>query len=272
MSKVEVVVATMNQEDVSLYKKMNIHSDMVIANQAQTDSFLEKVEDGFQIKMITTSGKGVGKNRNVGLAYADSEILMLADDDIVYHDGYEQMISRAFEELSEADVIIFRMQFIKNGKVYEIDKHHTRRLHIWNGLSFGTYQIAIKRKSLERANIHFTHLFGGGCIYSAGEDSIFLIDCFRKGLKVYSYAGLLGDNIRESSSWFKGYNRKFFFDRGALAAGGFSKFKYLMCLHYVIVYRKKTDIPNIEKLKLMIAGAKGYSNLMTYEDWEMKRH
>ena len=29
------------------------------------------------------------------------------------------------------------------------------------------------RKSILRENIHFTHLFGGGCTFSAGEDSIF---------------------------------------------------------------------------------------------------
>ena len=160
------------------------------------------------------------------------------------------------------------MRFIKDGKVYDIDKHKTRRLRLRNGLSFGTYQIAIRRKALEKANIHFTHLFGGGCIYSAGEDSLFLVDCFRAGLKVYSYDGLIGDNIRDSSSWFQGFTEKFFYDRGAFIACAFPKLRYLVSLYYLRAYKKVTTFKPAFVWHAMQAGYKGYSRLMTYGEWK----
>lgn len=148
MSKVEVVVAAMNQHDLSLLEKMNINTDIVIANQADGYSYLETTVSGNTVKMITTKTRGVGLNRNLGLMLADDEIIMLADEDIIFHDNYSTTIERAFEELPEADVIIFQMRFLKDGKVYEIDNHKTRRLNIFNGLKFGTYQIAIKKCAL----------------------------------------------------------------------------------------------------------------------------
>lgn len=268
MSKVEVVVAAMNQIDLSLVQKMNIQSDIVIANQADRYSFEETEVNGNRVRMLTTATRGVGRNRNFGLQVATGDILMLADEDIVYHDGYAKRIESAFEELPWADVIVFRMQFIKNGNVYEVDHHATRRVHLWNGLSFGTYQIAIRRNSLLRENIHFSELFGGGCLYSAGEDSLFLIDCFRKGLRIYSHNALIGDNIRDSSSWFSGFHEKFFYDRGAFLACAFPKMKIIVPFYYLFVYRKTKELMLRQKICLMFAGVRGGHSLQSYEEWQ----
>ena len=270
MSDIEIIVATMNQKDLSLFEKMNAQTDILISNQNKEYCYEEKTMNDCLVRMISTGTKGVGINRNIGLQNSKADILLLADDDIVYHDNYAEIIREAFEKINDADVIIFRMRFIKNGKVYDVDKHKTRRLSMRNGLSFGTYQIAIRKKSMERANLHFTHLFGGGTIYSSGEDSLFLIDCFRAGLKVYSYEGLIGDNIRDSSTWFNGFNEKFFYDRGAFIACAFPKQRYLISLYYVYVYmrKKENNIKGIKMWKMMQAGFKGYKKLMTYEEWK----
>lgn len=124
---------------------------------------------------------------------------------------------------------------------------------------------------IDKANIHFSHLFGDGCKYSSGEDSLFLIDCFRKGLRVYSYDGLIGDNIRDSSTWFRGYTEKFFYDRGAFAACAFPKLKYIVCIYYLFAYRKVRKCSVLKMLKLMYYGTRGYKFLLTYGEWERKR-
>lgn len=266
MSKIEVVVATINKNDLSLSSKMKIETDLLIANQCQEYKYEEANLNGCKVRMISTATRGVGVNRNFGLLLAQGEILLLADDDIEYHKGYGEKIEKAFKELPKADVIIFRMQFIKNGKVYEIDQHKTRKLHIWNGLSFGTYQIAIKKKVLLRENINFTQLFGGGAKYSSGEDSLFLIDCFKKKLNIYSHDSLLGDNIRDSSTWFKGFTNKFFYDRGAFAEAAFPHISYLIIFYYLFAYRRVKNITAWKKLRLMLVGKRGYHNLTAYSD------
>lgn len=262
----QVIVATTKQRDLVLYRKMNIQSNIVIANQYDKFEIKKSIIDGNQVEMITTDTKGVGKNRNIGMLYATDDIILFADDDVIYKDGYRNTVCRAFSELADADVIIFRMEFMKNNEIYDVDRHLTKRVHCWNGLSFGTYQIAIRRVSILRENIHFTHLFGGGCLYSAGEDSLFLIDCFRKKLKVYTYGEIIGINVRDTSSWFHGFNEKFFYDRGAFIMCAFPKIKYFILCYFILIYRKKTQLSINNEIKFMTAGMKGYKDLLGYED------
>ena len=62
----------------------------------------------------------------------------------------------------------------------------------------------------------FSLLFGGGARYSNGEDSLFLHDCLKKGLHLYAGTDEIGEEVYRESTWFKGYNEKFFTDRGVL--------------------------------------------------------
>ena len=65
-------------------------------------------------------------------------------------------------------------------------------------------------------NLTFSLLFGGGAKYSNGEDSLFLRDCLKAGLKLYATDVVIGKEEAGESTWFFGYNQKFFYDRGVL--------------------------------------------------------
>lgn len=214
----EVLVATMHQTDFSKIEEMNIHSDVIFANQADTTRKDVLEFDGHTATMITTDTRGVGVNRNIALTYADADICLFADDDMVYEDGYATSIRQAFEQLPQADVIVFETDFEKQGKIYFRRKHKTARLPYWKSMKYGTYAIAVRKKSIEMANIWFHTQFGGGCKYSSGEDSLFLVDCYRKGLHVYSYSYCLGRCKKDSSTWFEGYTEKYFRDKGVWLA------------------------------------------------------
>ncbi len=253
--------------DFSLFDKMNIESDICIANQCNSNRIESTQINGFNVKLISTKTRGVGINRNLSVSFAEGAILLFADDDIVYHSGYSDIISNEFLSIKNADVIVFGMRFIKNGKIYEIDKLKRKRLHMFNGLGFGTYAIAIKKSSLLKANIKFTELFGGGSVYGSGEDSLFLIDCFRKKLKVFSSDKIIGDNIRDSSSWFTGYNKKFFFDKGAFIACAFPKIRFFLIAYYFLAFRREKEVKARDKIKMMKAGIKGFKKTISFKEW-----
>ena len=80
--KVEVLVATMHQTDFSLIDKMNIQSDAVFANQAQSCGYEEREINGNKVRMVTTNHRGVGRNRNLATLYAQGDILLFSDDDV----------------------------------------------------------------------------------------------------------------------------------------------------------------------------------------------
>ena len=109
MSRFEILCVTMHQKDFSKIEQMNIHSDVVFANQADRTCFEEKEFEGHLARMITTETRGVGINRNLALTYAKGEICLFADDDVTYNDDVEERVLAEFDAHPDADVIIFHL-------------------------------------------------------------------------------------------------------------------------------------------------------------------
>lgn len=263
--KLEVLVVTMGRSDLSLAEKMNIRQDALIANQCGKWDFDEAQTQYGTVRMLSSDTVGVGTNRNLALALSQGDILLFADDDLVYYDDLREVI-RAFEELPQADVIAFSLDQTKNGEIFRRYRHPVRRCHTWNCLKFGGCVLAVRREAYLRANLSFSRLFGGGCPYSSGEDSLFILDCIRKGLKFYSHSYVLGRTGKDESSWFTGYNKKYFYDKGALIAAAFPHTGFLMRWYFALHYRKKTDLSVLECVRLMRRGQKGFRTLETWQE------
>lgn len=265
MSKLEVLVVTMHQRDCSIAEKMNIRCDAVLANQAHTNSItVERTPSGLR-KLITTSTRGVGLNRNIALLAAGADILLLADDDVVYYDDMPEQVCRAFEEMPQADVIIFGIDILKNNEITEHRQNKRGKLHVWNAMKYGAVRIAIRRDALLKSNIQFSQQFGGGCMYSAGEDSLFLKACFDAGLKVYSHEYVLGTCCKDTSTWFTGYGEKYFYDKGVLVRHLFPKSCYLMAPYFAIRFKRETKVSVADRLKLVYAGVRGGKTMQPYQ-------
>lgn len=261
MTKLQVLVATMHQKDLSLVDKMNIRCSAVIANQADRNEILVESD----LKMITTTTRGVGLNRNIALLACDADILLFADDDVVYHDDMPQAVIAAFQENPQADVLIFGMDIVKNGRVIERRHLENRRLHVFNAMRFGTYRIAIRCKSLLRASIMFNQNFGGGCPFSSGEDSLFLKACFDRGLKVFAHEYVLGTCAKDSSTWFVGCDEKYFYDKGVLTRYLFPRVPHLMALYFAVRFKRQTDITIMQRIRLMQEGVSGGKRMRQYQ-------
>lgn len=266
MKDLQILVATMKQTDFSLFKKMNIKTNAIIANQHDTDSVINQTTEHGEIKMITTATRGVGLNRNIALMASDAEILLFADDDIVYYDGTLDGVKQAFKQLPDADVIIFSLDFTKKGVVFEERHLPIKRRNIFNGLRFGACALAIRRDAVIKANITFNQLFGGGCIYGSGEDSLFIIECLKKGLHIYTHPYVLGACAKDSSSWFSGFNEKYFFDKGAFLSAAFPKAKllFILALAVKLKKRKKTELTLYQMVSNMYKGAEAFNKLKKY--------
>ena len=259
-----MLVATMHQEGTAIVQKMNIRCPAVVANQADREEIMSWNTEWGECKMITTQTRGVGLNRNIALLAATDEILLLSDDDVVYNDDMTQAVTATFSELPQADVIIFGINIVKNGSVVEKRTTSIGRLHVWNSMKFGTYRIAIRRKAILNHNITFSQCFGGGCPFSSGEDSLFLKACFDAGLKVYSHSYVLGFCSKDSSSWFSGYNEKYFYDKGVLVRKLFPKTAYLMAMYFGICFKRETDINWFKRLCLVYTGVRAGKQMIPY--------
>lgn len=233
----QVLVATMHQKDYTLLDKMNIQSNAIIGNQCDKNEIEEFDYNGHKIKWLSLKERGVGLNRNTTLMRADDDICLFADDDVRYVDNYSEIIMKTYEEQPKADIIIFNMQVSRdNGPLCNI-VHKDGFVGRKGVSSFGAYCVSARTRSLKTKNIVFHRMFGGGTEYSCGEDSIFLQDCVRRGLKVYTCTKTIGTVMHGESTWFDGFNEKYFIDKGVLYNYLYPRISKLLSVYHVIKHR-----------------------------------
>jgi glycosyltransferase involved in cell wall biosynthesis len=231
--KLELLVSTMNQKNTTIAKKMNISTDAIIVNQSDFFNYTEEKNGKNIVRMYTFNERGVGKSRNNALMRSDADICVLADDDMVYTEDYKIKILEEFKENPKADVIIFSVNIIdKNGE--RTRKLKSKRVRFLNSFKYGAVRVAFKREKILKHNIHFSLLFGGGAKYGSGEDTVFITDCLKKGLKVYTSSKKIADVYNYQSSWFTGYNNKYFFDKGYLYGSIAPKLSFMLALQFLV--------------------------------------
>jgi len=235
--KLQVLVAAVNQEVNSLAGQMNLESDAIIVNQCDHFDYCEYLHKDRLVKCFSMPERGVGLSRNTALMRADGDICLFSDEDIVFTAGYEKLVLDAFEANPDADIITFNFKVDPSRATYYNETWG--RIRWYNYGRYPTYAVAARTESLRRANVSFSLLFGGGARYSNGEDSLFLHDCLKKGLHLYASCENLGQEVYRESTWFKGYNEKFFVDRGVLYHYLYGVLARLFSLRFLYAHRKE---------------------------------
>ena len=154
--EVQVLVATMNQNNYALLEKMNIRSNAIIGNQCDDNSVADFIWKGHKIKYLNFAEKGVGLNRNNALMRANGDYCLFADDDMVYDDDYVEKVRNAFNKIKDADIIIFNLKE-KNPTRFIIKK--ITKVNYFNYLRYGTARVAVKLKSVRNNGIFYSSYF-----------------------------------------------------------------------------------------------------------------
>ena len=268
MPRFEIACVTMHQKDFSKIQGMNIHSDVIFANQCNRTCYEEYNFEGHTAHMISTQTRGVGINRNLALTYAKGDVLLFADDDVKYVDNLEDIVLREFDAHPDADVFIFHLDTDSDRKQVKYAK--TRKHGRFERMPWGGFRIAVRLSSVRKANIWFTTLFGGGCIFPSGEDSMWLLDAKRKGLTFYVSKETIGMVSFEESTWFTGYDGKFFFGKGVYYEAMHKRTFTLWMLYFLWRSRKMGDLSVADKIKWMRKGRCGYKTMKPYQEFLAK--
>lgn len=258
MMKMETLVATVDQKDRELPLTMNIQTDALIGNQGDCFSIEHCVMNGNNVTYLNTCERGVGKNRNLLLDHATADICILADDDMCFVDGYPATAEKAFRECPKGDVLIFNL-IEKNPRRYANKK--IQRIHSYNYARYGAARIAFRREAIERAGIRFDLRFGGGTQYGAGEDTVFLKQCLERGLRIYGVPYALAKINQEApSTWFTGYNQKFFEDKGAVYARLYPVLWSIIAVRFALCKRKRFcgTVSTAQALRYMLRGGRKF--------------
>lgn len=239
--RLQILVSSVNKDVHELPDKMNIETDAVIVNQlvgTKGESKDETFEAGTKtIRAFIRCEKGVGLSRNTAISKADSELIHFGDDDIIYDKGYSDKIIKEFDDHPEADMLLFNVKAQEGRETYwNVDFAPVT----WKNYGrYPAYAIAARREKLLESGVKYSLLFGGGAPYMNGEDSLFLHDCLKAGLKIYRTTVALGHEEAGKSTWFNGYTDKFFYDRGVLYAFLYGSLANILGFRFLFKYRKE---------------------------------
>ena len=146
--------------------------ELIIVDQNSNDvlkPILEKFSGYYNIKHIRSNIKGLSANRNIGIKYAQGEIIAFPDDDCLYLPNTLDSIKQIFDKNSGLDVVTINIKGI-NSEMFFINDHSNFRLNRYN---FKPYAISIgifvRYKSIN--DVWFDEELGAGKYFGAAEES-----------------------------------------------------------------------------------------------------
>lgn len=250
--KFEHLVSSMYEKDFSVLEESSIEADALLVNQCDMDS-QENISHGdAHWRMIRTTERGLSRSRNMAIRNARGEICLVCDNDECFAAGYVEKILTAYEKYPMADVIIFDI-----GNQPKRIKKIAHQMKYFELLRVSSWQISFRRNSLLEKQIVFDERMGAGTGNGAEEEVKFLMDCYRAGLKIWYVPEVIADLRENESTWFHGFDDKFFENRGMTT-------RYILGLplsiaygfYYVIRKREmyQKDIKPLQAMKALLRG------------------
>lgn len=258
--KVEVLVATMHQTDRELLKRLNLQTDAVVINQCDRTAYEEIDYEGHRVIWVDTCQRGLSKSRNMALSYASGNICIFADEDIIYPDGYGEMVKKAFEDQPRADIMAFNTECLNlKGTMKRIPIEKPRKAP--RNKYYGSVRLAFRRNKLVKAGIFFHTLIGAGTKYGAGEESLLLRQCRKAGMKIYENPACLATVDYTTSTWFSGYDAVYYHNKGVFLALAYGKLARFYGMYFVLQGMRISELSPKVIYGHILAGIKEYYEL-----------
>ncbi|MDE6272663.1 MAG: glycosyltransferase [Muribaculaceae bacterium] len=129
--------------------------------------------------VIPTSTRGLSINRNLALEASSAPLLLLGDDDIIYSREYLLAVIEAFRSHPDVDFICFRYKSERHPVDHPVSELRLTKPPWW----LISFCMAFRRDVIEKSGVRFDERFGIGAEFPSAEESVFLNDLLRKGIK-----------------------------------------------------------------------------------------
>ncbi|KAF2341461.1 glycosyltransferase family 2 protein [Flavobacterium tistrianum] len=256
-SDIEILISTMNQDSLDFLIPMFPYShfsnfSILIINQTQKEKIL--TSDYSNIRVINSFEKGLAKSRNLALENAIGKILVIADDDIVYKDGFAVKIIDTYNKFPEAAVINFEAENTGGNLIKKYPLDFKPNLSIFDILNASSIEMTLSKKSIDETKIRFDENFGLGAVFEIGEEAIFLSDLKANQKQLVFEPQIIVMHESKTSSEKKSIDDKYYI-QGALFSRIFKK-KYLFWLYLKLFFDLKQNKIKLKDIKTVLLGAK----------------
>lgn len=180
----DLAISTFGREGIKKVEKMLLapQKDVryVVSWQEHCNAVLpEAIRGRSDVRVWRLDKKGLSNNRNNAIAHCSADIVLIADDDLIYYADSFQRVVKAFEQSRELDLATFRVKF-KRTKNYPQDGCRLG-IPLPKGYFVTSMEIAFRRK--RTVGLSFNPLLGlGAPDMFCGEEEIFLLEAIKSGL------------------------------------------------------------------------------------------
>lgn len=219
-SDIEILIATMNRDNFDFLVPMFPFANycdftLVIVNQTRGNPLVSSHEN---IKVINSLEIGLSKSRNVALANATKELLVITDDDVVFKSDFENKIVKAFNHFQNSTVIKFCSEKSENAVSHKYTNHRKNDLNWLDVLNTRSVEIVVNRKQLKDKLIQFDERFGLGSVFGAGEEQVFLASIKNAGLKLCFEPEVLVSHSQPTTTHKISIEQKYYIQAAVLSA------------------------------------------------------
>ncbi|WP_010249566.1 hypothetical protein [Myroides injenensis] len=267
MDTIQVLLSTTNLTNLDILDRINYSRDeekgLVVVNQIYKEG-VEPIESFENVGLVFRSikDKGLAKSRNLSISLSKKDICLLCDDDVVYNSQMPLIVTEAYRELPEADIIIFKGESLSESRGFSNFGVRVKKLNKRDTLKVSSVLVSFKRTSVK--GIYFDERFGSGSgIFTCGEENIFLFDCLDKGLSIYYYPKSILEKSFSNSLWYNGFDELYFETKGAVFYRLFGYRSYLISIFFLIIKRKlfKGNGSLVGRYRLMLKGIRKLKTL-----------
>ena len=249
-TNIEILIPTFNkdlEEMRSIIKKANIFSDTIIRSQCGKTGVFEEIVNTFKVKYVFADDIGTSKNRNELLKLSAKEFVMFVDDDLTFNNGCGEIIENDFLFNKKSDAIEYSLEF--EGKEKNLFFKQYKKNSLLKTGNHGIISIVFRRMRLIEINAEFDERFGPGTQCSCGEDTIFRHTYHKKLNDFITSSFVLGFVRNETSTWFKGKNKKYFLDRSLVYGYNHPYLYWLFLIRMKLLNMRNKEIHLLDCLK-----------------------
>lgn len=256
--KLCVLISCMNQGH-DIIERTHVQTNVVVVNQCDEEKieewdFKNTLGQNCHVKFISTKERGLSRSRNMGIRNAIGDICILSDDDEELVDGYESVIGNAYKAHPGADLITFA--FDRKDKTFAIKssvRHNVKSL-----LKTSSVEITFLRNEILNKSVFFDEKMGSGTGNGPGEETMFLMTCWRNGFKMYYDPHVIGRLLSTNSQWFNGYTERYFENFGWSARRVLGSLTSLLYIVFWLIRHCKLYCDNIDAFRAFRCSMKGW--------------
>jgi len=217
-TEVEILISTMNRNSLDFLLPMFSFSHfsnftILIINQTTSEKVL--TSDYSNVRVVNSLERGLSKSRNLAFENAIGKILIIADDDVVYQEGFIGKIIATYNKFPHAAVINFCAINSDGNLMKNYPSHSKKDLNTFDILNTSSIEITLNKSILEQEKIRFDENFGLGAIFETGEEAIFLFDFKKKNKKLLFEPQIIVKHENLTSSDKKSITERYYI-QGAL--------------------------------------------------------